>query len=85
MKWNDPSALKAKPKHLTEAFDEYLQLVVDPLESNSINKSRNDLKTMSEGPEGVVKFAQFHRASYSRNQIIQVSLHELLPPAQNIH
>ena len=34
------------------AFEEYLQLVVDPLESSSITEAQNEIKTIWEEPEG---------------------------------
>ena len=34
------------------AFEEYLQLVVDPLESSSITEAQNEIRTIWEEPEG---------------------------------
>ena len=40
------------------ASEEYLQLVVDLLESSGITEVQNELKTMWEEPEGPLKHAQ---------------------------
>ena len=40
------------------AFDEYFQLVVDPLESGSVTDAQNELKLTWEGSDGPLKFAQ---------------------------
>ncbi len=41
-----------------QAFDECLQLIVDPLQSCSITDAQNELKTTWEGPEGALNFAE---------------------------
>ena len=53
--------LEAKIDQLSaalQAFDECLQLIVEPLQSRSITDAQNELKTTWEGPEGALDFAE---------------------------
>ena len=45
-------------KVVMHAFEEYLQLVVDPLESSSITEAQNEIKAIWEELEGPFKYAQ---------------------------